>query len=301
MIIGTEIDTTLTTSGPTALCTGQAVTLSATAGFTYQWFKDGMSLANQTGRQYIANLAGAYYVVLKNATGCTDTSRSVIVTVNTTIDTTLAVSGPTNICAGQSVVLEVAPNLNYGWYKNGALIANQTTNRLTVNTSGAYYAILNAGAGCSDTTRTVTVTVAAPIDTTVTANGPTVLCSAGSVTLSAAAGLTYQWYKDGTAIANQTGQQYTASASGAYSVLLSNVTGCTDTSRIISVSLGGALDTSLVLSGATVLCGGQSVVLQAAAGLTYQWYQNGTAINGARAQQYAAVAFCIICPSRYHW
>ncbi|HSB92437.1 MAG TPA: PKD domain-containing protein [Flavitalea sp.] len=286
--VGTVIDTTLTTSGPTALCTGQAVTLSAAAGFSYQWVKDGVSLPNQTARQYIANATGAYSVVLKNATGCADTSRTVAVTVNSTIDTTLTVSGSTSICSGQTVVLEAAPNFNYRWYQDGSLIAGQTTNRLAVSGSGSYYAVLTAGGGCSDTTRTVVVTVAAAIDTTVTANGPTVLCSAGSVTLSAAPGLIYQWYKDGTAIGNQTGQQYTANSSGAYSVLLSNATGCTDTSRIISVSLGGALDTSLVVSGSTVLCGGQTVVLQAAAGLTYQWYKDGIAINGAKAQQYTA-------------
>jgi gliding motility-associated-like protein len=288
VLIGTVIDTTLTTSGSTALCSGQSVTLSAAAGFTYQWFKDGASLASQTARQYIANTTGAYYVVLKNATGCADTSRSVSVSLNTTIDTALAVGGSTNLCAGQSVVLEVAPNLNYSWYRNGAVIANQTSNALTVTTSGSYYAILTAGAGCSDTTRTVAVAVAAAIDTTVTASGPTVLCSAGSVTLSASPGLTYQWYKDGTAITNQTGQQYIANTSGAYSVLLKNATGCSDTSRIISVSLGGALDTSLVVSGSTVLCGGQTVVLQAASGLTYQWYKDGVVINGAKSQQYTA-------------
>jgi len=287
--ISEPIDTALTVSGPTSLCGGGSVTLTAAPNLSYQWYKDNNAILGSTSQSITITSSGIYKVILSNATGCKDTSRSVNVSAVSVIDTTLTISGPTELCPGQTVVISVPANMNYQWYRNGAPLLGQTKNQLTVSIAGVYLAIITAGAGCSDTTRTVPVTYAPAIDTSVTANGPTILCSsAQTVTLSAAAGLTYQWYKDGTAITNQTAQQYTATTTGGYSVVLHNNSGCADTSRTVAVSLGAALDTALAVSGSTVLCGGQSVVFTAAAGLTYKWYKNNIAIIGATSRQYTA-------------
>ena len=61
-----------------------------------------------------------------------------------------------------------------------------------------------------------------------TANGPLTFPQGGSVILNvpAAAGNTYQWKKDGVNITGATTESYTATASGSYTVAITNAGGC---------------------------------------------------------------------------
>ncbi len=63
------------------------------------------------------------------------------------------------------------------------------------------------------------------------------ICGTGSVILQADAGegYTYQWYRNDTSIAGATNLQYTATIVGLYTVHISNLSNCSNTSSAINV------------------------------------------------------------------
>lgn len=65
-------------SGPTSICQGTSVTLSATAGSSYSWKNGTQQVA--TTATYKATAAGAYSVTVTDANGCVATSAATTVT-----------------------------------------------------------------------------------------------------------------------------------------------------------------------------------------------------------------------------
>ena len=71
----------ITASGNLNICSTHSVLLKAStgAGFTYQWFKDGINIAN-TGSSISVTSPGTYKVTITNSYGCSKTSADKIVT-----------------------------------------------------------------------------------------------------------------------------------------------------------------------------------------------------------------------------
>lgn len=67
---------TITYAGSLDICITGSVVFSANSGsgFSYQWLKNGVSIAGATKKQYTAVAAGAYAVKVYNANGCSRTS-----------------------------------------------------------------------------------------------------------------------------------------------------------------------------------------------------------------------------------
>ena len=99
-----------------------------------------------------------------------------------------------------------------------------------------------------------------PPAATITAGGPTTFCLGGNVTLTAnsGTGYTYQWQKDGTAIAGATNMTYSATLGGAYTVVITQMA-CNGTSGATVVTLDSA--SVAAVGGATTVCAGQTATL----------------------------------------
>jgi hypothetical protein len=86
----------------------------------------------------------------------------------------------------------------------------------------------------------INVTVIPAPAAIITASGPLTFTQGGNVTLNvpAATGNTYQWTKDGLNITGATTENYTATASGSYTVAITNAGGCQAVSQptIITVT-----------------------------------------------------------------
>jgi len=67
----------ITASGPTIICADQSVTLSATEGTSYQWFRNDTAIAGARERQHITSLAGIYSVAINDGT-CTIRAENTI-------------------------------------------------------------------------------------------------------------------------------------------------------------------------------------------------------------------------------
>ncbi|MES2389554.1 MAG: hypothetical protein V4543_16235, partial [Bacteroidota bacterium] len=246
----------ITALGPITFCTGGSVTLSAPAGFSYLW-------SNGATTQTISVGATRTYTVRTIFGGCTSaTSNAIPVTVNS-VPATPAISagGPLTFCQGGTVTLSGPAGFSYLWS------TGETTQNISVATSGAYTLRTYTGSTCtSATSNATTVTVdAVPTAPVITAGGPLSFCTGGSVVLTAAAGTGYIWN------GGQTTQSITVTTGGTYSVR--SVTGaCTSAASNVTVTVSTAPATpGITAGGPLTFCEGSFVNLSGPAGLSYIW------------------------------
>lgn len=254
---------TITPSGPTTFCAGGSVTLNAPAGYASYLWSNGATTPSIT-----VSASGSFTVTTTDSNGCPSSpSAPVVVTVNPLPPATITPSGPTTFCAGGSVTLNAntGAGLTYLW-STGA-----TTQSISVGASGSYTVTVKDANGCSATSAPTTVTVHPLPSATITPSGPTSFCAGGNVTLSAPAGLTYAWSTGATT------QSIAVSATGSYTVTVTDSNGCTATSAPTNVTVNPLPATPVVTPGGpTTFCSGGSVTLSAPGGFTYLWSTGAT-------------------------
>jgi hypothetical protein len=282
---------TITPGGPTTFCAGGNVTLTSSSASGNQWFLNGTPIGGETNQQYVATGSGSYTVVV-TASGCPSApSAATVVTVNPIPATpTITPGGPTTFCAGGSVTLTSSSASGNQWYLNGNPIGGQTNQQYVASGSGSYTVIVTAS-GCSSASSSATnVTVnPVPATPTITPGGPTTFCAGGNVTLTSSSASGNQWFLNGTPIGGETNQQYVASGSGSYTVVVT-ASGCPSSpsaATIVTVTPTPATPT-ITPGGPTTFCAGSNVTLTSSSASGNQWYLNGNPIAGETNQQYVA-------------
>lgn len=291
--VGVAPVATATAAGVTEFCEGGSVLLSATtdSAYTYQWQLDGVDITGEVASDLTASLAGNYTVVVTNACG-SSTSQAVAVVVNALPEHTFAQSSYL-VCDGSttnivSTNVTGQSNLTYQWYLDGTIITGATSSDIQAAVAGNYtLEVLNTVTGCAYTTSAVSLTIDNVAEPIITAAGATSFCDGGSVVLDVpvVAGVTYQWYLDGTAVTGATTNSWTAVAGGSYTVIATSTNGCTSVSTTGVAVTVNAAPTAPVLtaSSATTFCLGGSTTLSFTTepNVTYQWQLNGVDISGA--------------------
>jgi D-lyxose ketol-isomerase len=249
---------TVTPSGPTTFCAGGSVTLSAPAGYSYSWSN------GATTRSINVTSSGSYRVTVTDANGCSALSASVPVTVNSLPPATISANGPTTFCAGGTVRLTAPAGYSYAW-SNGA-----TMQSIDVTSSGSYSVAVTNASGCSTTSASTSVIVNPLPTPAITAGGPTTFCAGGSVTLTSSAASGYLWSNGATT------QSIVVSASGNYSVTITNASGCSATSASTAVTVNPLPTPAITAGGPTTFCAGGSVTLTSSAATGYLWSTGAT-------------------------
>ncbi len=206
-----------TTGSATASGTG------GTGSYTYSWSAGGQTTQTATGLT-----SGNYTVIITDNNGC---SQSATVNITGAPGPTASVSGSTNAtCAAAGNATASAVNGN-GSYTYSWSAGAQTTQTATGLSAGTYTVTVTDAFGC---TSTATVTITGSAGPSISSVNPTnVLCNGGftgNATANASGGtgtLTYVW-NNGQSTANATGL-----SAGTYTVVVSDVNGCTSTSTVI--------------------------------------------------------------------
>ena len=279
-----------------AICSGQSATLTATGGLSYEW-SPATGLSSTTGTTVTASpsTSTVYTLTGTGANGCTNTATAAV-TVNAAPTATITPATATTFCQGGSVVLNAntGAGLSYQWRLNGTNITGATSSSYTANASGSYTVVVTNTSTCSATSTATVVTVNALPIATITPATATTFCQGGSVVLNAntGTGLSYQWFNNAAAISGATSSSYTANASGSYTVVVTNTSTCSTTSTATVVTVNALPTATITPVTTTTFCQGGSVVLNAntGTGLSYQWFNNAVAINGATTSTYTANA-----------
>ena len=235
--------------------------------------------------------------VIATSPGYTGTANTFDITIGTLPAAVAQAASATEFCAGGSV--SIAANTNtaytYQWQMNGSDIAGATGSNLEVSDAGNYRVVVTTSCGTATSTAVAVVVNELPEHALVAPAGSSTCAGVAAVfsaqDLSGQGDLAYQWLMDGQAIAGETTEVLSTTLAGSYSVEITNTTtGCTFVTNAEVLSVESVSVPALQASGATTVCEGQEVELEAssASADTYQWYLDGVAIAGADASTYAA-------------
>lgn len=288
------------------------VAASGSLPFGYQWMKNGANIPGATFSNYTvfgaqAGDAGNYAVSVRNSAG-TAISATALLTVNSAPPAIVTHPQSVSILAGAAATFTVAVSgtapFTYQWSKNNAALAGAT---------GASYAIPGVQAGDVGTyavtvtnsagqvtsnaaTLGIVVAVTAPAlaappqGVTVNAGSPVSL----AVTVTGTAPFSYQWFRDGIALAGATSATYALAAAqstdaGNYTVRVTNSAGqVTSPPATVVVRTNAPVITGQP-QAASVTAGSPVTFTVAASGtppLAYQWFRDGAALSGATDPDY---------------
>jgi large repetitive protein len=262
---------------------------------SHQWKFNGAIIPGAISSSYNAMQSGDYSCIVSNSCGSLESAVKTITLYP--VPAPVITSTTTNLCTGSSVTLSTAynSNFNYRWRLNGVIISGATSSTYAATQAGSYDCkIYN---NCADTVYTNAIvlnTVSLPT-AVITAPVATSACTGSTVNLAAntSSGYIYRWLQNGVPLSNTGQAVYTATASGRYSVIITNSNGCIDTSESIPVFFGAPSVT--VSSNYTMpVCPSQYFTLSAALtnGIadTYQWKLNGVDIPGKTSSMLAVTA-----------
>jgi len=228
-------------NGPVTFCEGDSVILFAATSLpviSYEWS------TGEISDSIIVNKSGTYKLVVQNSFGCRDSAEIDIQVIQ---EFDAEITGNLNFCEGQSTVLSAEPigiAYNYLWS------TGDTTQTITVNKSGLYTLVVSLNNSCIDST-TVNVTVyPLPI---VQISGDSMLCPGRtSILLVQNDFPSYLWST------GETTKQINITQIGTYSVRVTDIYGCEDSTSIevkqFDINLTGLVDIDFgtILSGASV-------------------------------------------------
>ena len=201
-----------------------------------------------------------------------------------------AESDTVEFCSDSTMLSVIYSGTNFDWYKDGVLIPNANNDSIWVSADGEYQALVEIGtSGNHVWSRPIVVQSEAHVSITSSTNDVW-LCPNNPLTLTGATTGTLQWLLNGVAIPGATGPTYVPSVAGAYNQQRTVPSGCTDTaSTPFNVILATIPVVNITQANMdTVLCQGESIVLNGVNGLYLQWTLNGFWIPIANSPNYTA-------------
>ncbi len=226
-------------NGSNAICLGGNYNLFANSNinWSYQWLSnDGVNNgATTSGVGYAPVSPGVFtyqVIITDTTTGCSDTSLPYVMTISgPPVPPTITPITPTTVCEGDTIILVAThpdPTVNLIWE------TGETNDTLYVTEGGCYMVQATDTNGCTNLAN-YCVTVNPLPDVCSFYEGCLDTCR--PYTMWAPVGASYQWLMNGGILVGDTNQSYTATLNGAYSVIVTNSFGCTDTTGELDLSL----------------------------------------------------------------
>ncbi|HQN29537.1 MAG TPA: immunoglobulin domain-containing protein [Methanothrix soehngenii] len=294
------------------ICQGAAATFHVEASsyepIEYQWLKDGIEIPGATDDRYTIDLAdiadvGSYSVLVAN--NCSQVESEAASLDIIAMPDILAQPTRQRICQGTMVTFAVQAKssepLRYQWLKDGVNIPGAASDTYTIPAAnlsdmGSYSVQVSNNCSQIESEAAVLDIIAMP-DILAQPTGQKV-CQGTAATFSVQAKssepLSYQWLRDGANIPDATSESYTILAAnlsdtGSYSVLVANKCNQIE-SEAVRLDVISSPDI-LVQPKSLETCEGAAATfgVKASGGepLEYQWYKDGTEIEGATSNSYS--------------
>jgi gliding motility-associated-like protein len=223
--------------GPGSICIGNSATLSLSGSYSSIEWNTG-----ETTPSIEISQSGTFSVVVTDTNGCTASDVHQL-EISDSLTPVIIVSG--TLCNGNAT-LDAGTGYNSYTWSNGA-----TTSEITVTTSGVYSVTVGDQSGCSGS-GLVMITI--PTAPEVNINGPQASCDGVPGTLSADAGfVSYSWSSGDTT------ESIIVSATGTYSVEVTDSNGCTATAVHVFDAFPGPV---VEVSGPGFICDRDTALLQ---------------------------------------
>jgi hypothetical protein len=253
----------ITASNTSPVCSGEAVTLSATGGVSYTWSGAAGSFNGQTVTIPNVNNTnnGVYTVTVTNANGCTKTATTIVALNNPYI----SINGNASICSGTTTTLTANSTGASAYLWN----TGNTTNTLNAVPIGTYTVTVTNIYGCtSSAIRTVTaISLSMPNIT----GGNTNVCVGSVVNLKETTNQPIYNWSTGD---NVSSIFVTPTTNTVYTVTVSNTCGATATaSTYVNVTSCTISTPGTQCQNATALCTNTPLIFSANV-------NNGTAQSG---------------------
>lgn len=265
-----------TVISPTA-CSSATGSIEITGTETGDLSWSGAASGNLNGisfPQTISGLvSGSYTFTFTNAQGCvSDPISTAISDPGAPPKPTIAISGPTAICPGQSITLTSSALAGNEWS------TGETTQSIVVLAAGTY-SVTNESLGCTSISDPITISVNTP--PVVNAGTDVTICTGQAVTLNGAGAISYTWdngVSDGVAFNPLSTATYTVTGTGS--------NGCSDTDDVLITvnplpNVGSGADQEI--------CIGDAVTLTGSGALSYSWdngVSDGVAFSPTSTQTY---------------
>ncbi|MBA3971452.1 MAG: T9SS type A sorting domain-containing protein, partial [Bacteroidetes bacterium] len=236
---------TITASPSGSICSGTAVTFTAASGGggttpTYQWQVNGSNVGTGGVTFMSSTLVNGDLVtcVMTSSSSCatssTATSNTITMAVTTSVTPTVSIaigSGTNPTCSGVSVMFTATStnggsSPSYQWQINGANAGTSvaTFTSSTLNNGDVVTCILTSNAVCASPLTVTSTGITMVVNPTPAT--PTITVSGSDLISSSATG--NQWYLNGVLITGATSQNYTFTANGTYTVVVT-IAGCSST------------------------------------------------------------------------
>jgi len=256
--IGVQMNTTcidpVITPSSFSYCSGEDFTLEATntPNGVYNWTVSPAGVSPSiSGNQATFNIVSSDDQTIEvevTQAGCTTPITEMITIDVAVVSTPLPtiqvndINGGAALCEGETVTLSTTDSFeSYRWtLPDGSSITEATISIEEVSSSdaGTYSLTVKNDGSCSsqEATNSVIVDVVSP--PIIQNDGEVVFCADGTsdpdLEVDLVSGATYEWFLDGATL-GETGTSITATASGDYTIAITNSNGCTKESGAISL------------------------------------------------------------------
>lgn len=245
-------------SSNSPVCAGQAINLNGSGGNSYFWQGPAGYTSNTQNPLINSSSAannGTYTLTVTDVNGCSSsTTQAFVVNPLPSVNAT-----GSSVCVNQTVNLTSGGGITYSWTGPNGFNSNQQNPSLpnaTTNMAGQYNVTVTDINNCSNTGIAL-VAVNPPPVPIASVNSP--ICVNNNLNFSASGGVNYQWNGPNGFTASSSNPVLlatSASASGNYTLTVSDAIGCSSTTVITAVvnNIPQPVITSGISAGCVPLC-----------------------------------------------
>lgn len=250
------------------LCPGDSVQLTGSGGGSYAWTPDS-TIDDSTVQNPKASPSdtSSYILVVADSNGCTDMDTA---TVNVAPDVPVDAGTDTNICPGDSTIIGGSPTgppgSSYTWSPSGSLDDPNDSNPIAFPSTDTTYIVTVTNDTCSNQDSVQVLLDTLP---NVDAGPIKEACAGDSVQLDGSANGTPSWTPS-SGLSDTTIENPLASPSDTsdYILTATDANGCSN-SDSTTVNINGY--PTATTSGDTGICRGDTALIHADGGSSYQW------------------------------